>query len=258
MADNQWFDIDYQWVDNPNYEWVFGVSPTATGTGLYHVWMDDDYAYAATVSGLYITDLETELPIAFVKDPASNPCMTVVSDDDYVYLGTSAGGVKRLNKAAIAAGGNVYTSLTGYVEEPWLTSNNTIYMHGNDNNLILCTDEGVDIIRKNSMFVSSTTVSGAKKCFVTPNNYYYYTVLNASGDWTLNRLDGNTNDWTTPDAVYTTGTSFLIPASEIKDFYVTEHTSLAGDYNTLFIVTDVNVTVYDEGSGHAIRFTVST
>lgn len=216
---------------------------------LHHIWIDDDYVYTATVSGLYIYSIDTEEQVSYVKLLENFDCKTVFCDDDYVYIGTATSGIKTLSKDDITIGGNLYLSLTNYVEEPWITSNNTRYLHGNNNNLILCTDIGVDIIHKNSMYVTHTLTSGLPyKCFVTPeHSYFYYTVSGIDGVWNLNRLDSSASDWATPDEIYRTGQGFLSTSSKINDFYVTEHTSMVGMNNTMFVATDAGVFVYDEG-----------
>jgi hypothetical protein len=92
---------------------------------------------------------------------------------------------------------------------------------------------------------------------VTPNyDYYYYTVDNID-NWILHRLNGNNSNWIDPDIIYTTGSGFLSDSTCIKDFYVTEHTSMSGVNNTLFLSTDYGVYVYDEGTGAFIVFTTA-
>lgn len=252
---NEWFDSEQQWIDNPEYEWVFDAGGEEVVAELHHIWTDEDYVYAATTSGLFIIDGNSEEQIAYIIPPAgSTDYTTVFSDGVYVYIGSSVAGVKRLERNVIDNGGNLYTSLSDYVNTPDITSNKIKYIHGNDNNLILCTEEGVDIIFKSSIYVTNTTVSGARKCFAL-NNSYYYTV-SGTNNWTLNRVDGIPSNNFVPDQTYTTGgIGFLANATRIKDFYVTENTSTEGNYNTIFAALDTSVSVYDEGSGKYIEFT---
>jgi hypothetical protein len=246
----QWYDSEYQWVDSPESEWFLDAG--VGYSGLYQVWTDDDYVYAATTSGLYIIDGYTEQQVAYVKpETGSTDYRTVFADGTYVYIGTAIAGVKRLSITDIETGGNLITSLIDYVKTPDITSNDIRYIHGNDNNLILCTSEGVDIVYKSSFYVANITVSGTpNKCFAL-NNSYYYTV-SGTNSWTLNRIEVNNF---VPNKIYTTGVGFLSNATRIKDFYVTENTSTVGDYNTIFIATDAGVSVFDEGSENYIEFT---
>jgi hypothetical protein len=139
---------------------------------------------------------------------------------------------------------------------PFITSNSVRYIHGNSNKLICCTVEGVDIIRRDSNYITHTNVLGATKCFVTPNYDYYYYTVSGTTNWYLNRLNNNTSDWTTSDIVYTTGSGFLSDSVAIKDFYVTEHTSISGLNNTIFLIADDGVHIYDEGSNDHIIYRV--
>jgi hypothetical protein len=218
---------------------------------LYQVWTDDDYVYAATTSGLYIIDGYTEEQVAYVS---SVHAKSVFADDTYIYIGTSAAGVKRLSISDIEQEGDLSTSLIDYVKAPDIASNRIKYIHGNDNNLILCTEEGVDIIYKSSTYVVSSTISGTPhKCFALDNNYYY--TVSGTTSWTLNRVGGVPSNNFLPNKTYTTGVGFLSNATRIKDFYVTENTSTEGNYNTIFVALDESVSVYDEGSGKYIEFT---
>lgn len=250
---NQWYDNEYQWIDSPGSEWFLETG--VAYSGLYQIWTDDDYVYAATTSGLYITDGYTEQQVAYVKPSiGSSDYRTVFADGSYVYIGTATAGVKRFPIEDILNGDNIATSLTDYVRSPDITSNSIKYIHGNDNNLILCTNEGIDIIHKRSLYIASATVSGTPhKCFAL-NNSFYYTV-SGTENWTLNRLDSLPTNEHLADETYTTGVGFLSNATRIKDFYVTENTSTVGDYNTIFIVTDAGVSVFDEGSENYIEFT---
>ncbi len=242
---NAWYDIDsWQWVDSDNAQWGFSDS-FISAAGLNQIWTDNKYVYAATISGLDVVSIETEQRQSFASN--SNGYSTVWSDNNEIFVGTTTAGIKFFNQASIGPA-ELVSYLVTYVRAPDITSNDVKYIHGNANKLICCTVKGVDIIRRNSHYITHTTISGATKCFVTPNfDYYYYTVSGVD-NWTLNRLNGNTSDWVLPDMIYTTGSGFLAGSTRINDFYVTEHTSVSGAYNTLFIATDLGVYAYDEGS----------
>jgi hypothetical protein len=257
---NEWYDIDsWQWVDNDNAQWGFSVSPIDIGySGLNQIWTDNKYVYAATTSGLDIISIETELRQVFVTN--TNGYSSVWSDNEEIFIGSNRG-IKFFNQSSVEIE-DVFTLLSDYVLEPDINNNNVRYLHGNINRLICCTAAGIDIIRRDTHYITHTNISGATKCFVTPNyNYYYYTVsgtaISGVAPWYLCRLNDNTSDWATPDIMYTTNSGFLVPSTCINDFYVTEHTSTSGINNTLFIATDIGVYVYDEGSAEYSFFTIS-
>ena len=248
---NEWYDIDsWQWVDSEDDQWSFTLLPDYRG--LYQIWTGNKYVYAATTSGLDIIEIETELRCSFASN--SSGYSSVWSDNNEIFVGSMDNGIKYFNQSSIGPVEMISFLLT-YAIEPFITSNKIRYIHGNLNKLICCTSKGVDIIRRDSNYITHTTISGANKCFVTPDyNYYYYTISGVS-EWNLCRLNINTSDWVTPDITYTTGSGFLQIASRINDFYVTEHTSLNGENNTLFIATDIGAYVYDEGSTDYSLFT---
>ena len=214
------------------------------------IWMDTDYVYSATASGLSVVDIDTEEQISFAAD--SNGYSSVWADDDTIYLGTSANGVMSLSKIHVGL-----IDLSPYVnvflQYPSITCNQINYIHGNANKLILCTVSGVDILRKDSLYITHTYIYSPQKCFATENyDYFYYTI--SGSPWSLNRLNGNRSDWYYADETYFAGENFLAEVEKINDFFVTEHTSTSGTNNTIFIATDKDVRVYDEGSEEFIVF----
>ena len=202
---NEWYGLDsWQWVGNDNAQW--GFSEFISDAGLNQIWTDDQYVYAATASGLDIISIETEQRQSFATN--SNGYSTVWSDNEEIFVGTTNAGIKSFNQSSIGPS-EIVNFIKEYVRTPFITSNNIRYIHGNSNKLICCTVKGVDIIRRDSHYITRTVINGANKCFVTPNYDYYYYTVSGSTSWTLNRLDGNTGNWTTPDIVYTTGSGFL-------------------------------------------------
>jgi hypothetical protein len=250
---NEWYDIDsWQWVDSEDAQWAFTLF--SGYKGLYQIWTDNKYVYAATTSGLDIIEIETELRCSFVSN--SSGYSSVWSDNNEIFVGSMTNGITYFNQYSIGPL-DMVSFLVPYAKTPFITSNEIKYIHGNLSKLICCTSKGVDIIRRDSNYITHTTISGATKCFVTTNyNYYYYTI-SGSEYWSLNRLNGNTGDWLVPDIIYTTGSGFLQSSNSINDFYVTEHTSLNGMNNTLFIATDLGAYVYDEGTTDYEFFTIS-
>ena len=110
------------------------------------------------------------------------------------------------------------------------------------------TIEGVDVIDLNTDYIVHTTVSGVKKCFITPNNNCCYYTVSGVSDWSLHRVDNVVSDWAFESIVCTTGSGFLSGATIINDIYITEDTSVNGSNNTVFISTDYGIYIYDEGS----------
>ena len=239
---NQWYDVDtLQWVDTPTYEWGFSLDVNQ----LNQIFTDNNFVYAATVSGLDIVSIETELSYSFT--PYLDGYSTVWASDDNVYLGTASGGIKRLTKEHISSG-DLSSYIEDYVSVPDLTSNNVRYIHGNDTKLICCTNYGVDIIRRDNSYITHTYGINVTKCFVTPKHDYYYYISYDGDESSINRLNQNISDWTDPEVVYTIGHTFLSDITDINDICVTEHTSLVGDNNTIFLATDLGALIYDEGS----------
>ncbi len=222
----------------------FGISSV-----LYQIWTDDTYVYAATSSGLDIIDIDTEYYYAEI--PYSPGFITVWASDDRVYLGTTAAGMKYLNKTCISGSLDEYPyyldgCLHNYTTQP-LTSDYVKYIHGNGDFLMCCTDVGVDVIKQEPRgYRSYTTVSGAEKCFMTSTGKFYYTTVDTtvSGSfWSVNRVDRPLVDWSDPDYEYGDP---LDPLRGVTDIFVTEGTAADGVDNTLFVATTSGVYVIDE------------
>ena len=259
--DNQWYDIDsYQWISNDEDQWGFTTTSGEHGGWgeLYQVWTDESYVYAATISGLDIISIETETSYSYVSFYGG--FTSVWASDNRIFVGTNDAGIKVLSKEDIIPG-DITVSLEDYVLWPDINSNNINYLHGNDSKIICCTLSGVDIIRRDSFYITHyLTPPGfvPKKCFVTPKFDYFYYTLSGTEEFTLNMLRGNTSNWILPDVTYKCGEGFLSEDSVIYDMFVTEHTTISGgEYNTLFLATDKAVVVYDEGTKDSVRFVVS-
>jgi len=248
----EWCDIEtLQWVNIETAQWI----PVIPFDGLYQIWTDDKYVYAATSSGLAVIDIETEQLQSFATNP--NGYTTVWSDNVEVFVGTTVSGIKTMNQSDVGPT-EIITFLEDYAKIPDLTSDVVEYVYGNLNKLIICTSEGVDIIRRDSGYRTYTTLEGAKKCFVTPDYDYFYYMVSGTESSSINKLNNNTSNWSVADTTYTTGSGFLITATNLTDFFVTEHTSTSGSYNTLFVATDKGVYVYDEGTGQYDLYTSAT
>lgn len=250
---NQWYDTDWQWVDSESSQWGFTTEPEVPGReGLNQIWTDDYYVYAATTSGLEVIDIETEQRTSFATNP--NGYTTVWSSATHVFLGTDSAGIKIINKDNINTE-EIASKVQPFLNEPDLLSNNVRYIHGNENKLICGTIEGINVLKMGTSYVFGTSISGVQKCFITPNyNYCYYTV-SGTDDWQLHRVDNPTGGWQLPNRIYTTGSGFLSDVTCLTDFYVTEHTSISGMYNTVFIATDNGIYIYDEGTTQYVMYT---
>jgi len=241
------------------------ISPSASGTiynfgcGEYilnQIWSDDNYVYAACDFGLDIIDKVEEEKIAYIHN--NDGYNTVWANNDKVYLGTSASGVKYFHKTCISGTvlipNNLYTCLVDYTSPFGISSQTIRYIHGSsDDYLMCCTNSGVDVYHmKMTEYRSTTTVSGAQKCFMTSSGKFYYTTVSGatvSGVddlWSLNRVDKPLWDWIDPDYIYYTGGDILPAGLIINDMFITENTSSNEIDNTIFIATTSGVYVIDE------------
>lgn len=225
------------------------------------IWTDSDYVYAVTSSGLEVYDIATELlgATAYNIDGYSS----VWSGGDYIYIGTFGAGLKKLYKPSIIM--NVYTptNLNSYVSSyfsyPDIRSNDIKYIHGNYNKLIVCSASGVDIVRTDSLYITSRTISSGEtplKCFATETDDFYYMTISGS-TYYLHYLNRNKSDWLNSDYFYTTNNGIFSGVNLLTDMYITSGTSVSGSsFNTLFVTTNSGVYVIDEGSGNYVIFTI--
>ena len=226
---------------------------------IYQIWVDD-YVYAATSDGLEIYDTVSESLYSYVT--YSGGFNTVWANDDKVFVGTTDAGVKYINKTCISGSVvspydlytclNDFSGLTYYHE---LTSNNIRYIHGNSDVLCMITDSGVDVVKIDPQsYRSYTTISGAKKCFMTAAGKFYYTI--SGTEWSLNRVDSCLYDWSVPDYSYITGSGILPATEKINDIFITENTASDGVSNTIFCATSSGVYIIDGGSDQYIIYHV--
>lgn len=219
---------------------------------LRQIYSDDDYVFAATNRGLSITSMAAEEEIGYINYNLG--FSTAWGNDDKVYIGTTSSGIKYINKTCISGTvnnpENLITCLADYVSPFGISSQTIRYIHGSDDDyLMCCTNSGVDIYyHKQPTYRSSTTISGAQKCFMTASGKFYYTVSGINA-WSLNRINKPLWDWENPDYIYSTGGSILPPGISINDIFVTENTSeYNSTNNTLFIATSSGTYIIDEGS----------
>lgn len=230
---------------------------------LFSMWSDENYVYVATSSGSEIYDIVSEEKYAYIN--YFSGFTSTWASNEQVFLGTTASGIKYINKTCIS--GNIYnpvelsTCLNNFSTfTPYhnLTSDNIRYIHGNDDLLMCCTDLGIDVIKAEPQgYRSSTTISGgAEKCFMTQNGFYY--TISGTNEWSLNRVDSCLCDWDNPNYSYITGSGILPAGEKINDIFVTENTSENGINNTIFCATSLGVYIIDEGTRvYAVYTTVS-
>ncbi len=251
MSIAQWLAKDTQWVEVNTHQWVESLD---LFNYVKQVWTDENYVYAATLVGLDIIDIESEQKYAQLT--CSGGFTTVWSNDDKVYLGTTENGIKYINKTCISgsifAPTELYSYLTDYVEQS-LTSDKIRYIHGNNGFLMCCTAVGVDVIKKEPHgYRSYTTISGARKCFMTSTGKCYYSTCSGTS-WELNRVNVSLTDWVTPSHVYGDP---LIASNEITDMFVTEGTASDGVSNTLMVATSSGVFIIsEEDNQYAVYYT---
>lgn len=219
---------------------IFG----AGGVTLYQIWTDNDFVYAATNKRLDIYDLSSESRYAYVT--YSGGFNTVWGNDDKIFVGTTNSGIKYLYKTCIS-GAELFTCLNDFSDLTYyheLTSDNIKYIHGNNDILCMVTESGVDVVKIDPQsYRSYTTISGARKCFMTTEKFYY----TVSGtEWSLNRVDSYFYNWNTPDKSYVTGSGIFVAGISLNDIFVTENTGHDGISNTLFVATSSGVYVIDE------------
>lgn len=221
-------------------------------TIINQIYSDEDYVFATTNSGLYIIDMAEEEKIGYIN--YNSGFSTVWANDTKVYLGTTSSGIKYINKTCISGTTsnpeNLVTCLYDFSNiTPYhnLTSDNIRYIHGNDDLLMCCTDLGVDVIKAEPQgYRSSTTISGAQKCFITQNGFYY--TVSGTNEWSLNRVSSCLCDWNSSDFSYITGDGILPAGEKINDIFVTENTSENGIDNTIFCAMSLGMYIIDEST----------
>ena len=223
---------------------------------LNKIYSDNDYVFAVTNSGLNVVDIDLEQKVAYIN--YNQGFTSVWANDNRVYLGTSSSGVKYFYKTCISGTvlipENLITCLNDYTSPFGQSSPSIRYIHGSSDDYLMCvTTAGVDVYHmKPTMYRSSATVSGTRKCFMTSTGKFYYTSVSGatvSGEsdlWSLNRVDKPLWDWTTPDYSYTAGGDILRAGIGINDIFITENTSENGIDNTIFLATSSGIYIISE------------
>lgn len=239
----------YTWADSSKYEWVDN-SLTAWGVcdalSVYQLWMDEDYIYYITPSGLNVMETSYGAKVAYINYDGG--FSSIWGNNQKIYLGTFDSGIKYLSKLLIIGNEAAPTSLDlCLVDYSYLynaSSPNIRYLHGNATSLVVVTDVGIDVINDGpNSFKSYFYSEDVNKAYITENNNVYYTT--SSG---LFRKNSSLSDWELPDVSYIAGNSFIPANVVLNDFYITINTSVSGNNNTLFVATTSGVYVFDEES----------
>ena len=213
--------------------------------------------YAATNKGLDVYNLNTEELVAYTTYPEG--FTTVGGNSDYLYLGTTTSGIKRIGMSTISGTAddtqNLMTCLADWAMYPDLTSNYVKYIHANSDGVLAVTESGVDYFKTtgNPQYRSYTSTSGGYKCFLSGGKGYYITIagVTTSGSYAsykVNRINSLLTDWALPDTVYYNDSGIMEGCGTINDIYVTEGTGSNGISNTLFCATSSGVYVIDESN----------
>lgn len=209
------------------------------------IYTDLEYVYATLDTGLDIIDIDSEKKCAYII--YSDGFTTVWGNDFSVFLGSTSSGIKYINKSDISSDIVTPVNLTDYLKDfksyPGVTSNDIKHIHGRENELMCCTSTGVDFFKlEPNGYRSSTTVSGAYKCFVPPERAVYYLTLSGT-EYFINKLNHSLTDWVEPDEIFTVDSGL-----KINDLFVTSNTATGGIKNTLFIATSSGIYVTDEAT----------
>lgn len=256
MADN-----NYTWSENGYYEWIDTPYPEwgeSDGAKLYQVWMDQVYAYAVTSVGLNIIDLETGNNVSYINSIGG--FTTIWGNTDTIYVGTPDDGIKYIDKTTISGNSaspyDLETHLVEYNYYYNVSSDEILYIHGNENTIVVVTTSGIDILNNGINGYKSTTYNeNVTKCFMTTEFETYYIIQDAP-DEGIFRLDYPKCDWVVPDVSYKPNQSFLPDDREINDIFVTVKTSANKTANTMFIATTSGAYVYDEETtGYDLYYT---
>ena len=238
------------WVDSSELVWVITTpSGASTTTTLNQIYSDDAYVYAATLSGVSIINLQSEVVICYAIYPSG--FNSVVGNSEYVYLGTNSSGVFYFPKSAVS-GTELFPGDISQLVHPFTATyspscSEIVSLAIYNYDLAVVTTEGLDIIgmAPGKEFKSSTTSSGITKSFLTSKKEIYY--IENSGIWSLNKVTPYLCDWEVPTIKYSVGDSFLIVGVDLNDLFITENTSLNNIDNTVFMATTSGIYIYDEG-----------
>jgi hypothetical protein len=218
------------------------------------IYTDSNYIYAAAASQLSIYTVDTNDLCAYIP---LEDTVSITGAKDYVYIGTTYSGLKRVNKTCISGSVitpyNLYNCLEDYLTSPYIESNNVNYVNANGNFLGIVSNSGTRVSLIEAIpqgYKSITTITGggrAEKCHITSYGELYYTISGVAG-WEIDVQTNKLNNWEESSYKYLTDDSKLPKNEKINDIYVTEKTSLNKINNVLFVATTSGAFVIDEGT----------
>jgi len=233
-------DSKYEWAEHPLIEWG---ECDGTEAVFYQLWMDSDYIYFTTPSGLDIMEIYQGTKVAYI--PYENGFSSIWGNDFSVYLGTTQSGLKYINKNDIIENELFPTSLQNnlldynYYYRP--SSLNIKHTHGHLDTLLVVTDIGIDVFNNGpNGFKSSFYSEDVTKAYVTINRNVYY-LLNNTISGGVHKVNSWLFNWNESDNSYIIGDSFIPSDIIINDIYIS--TSIT---NTLFLATTSGVYILDE------------
>ena len=223
----------------------FAASPVTEVYQLSPDLNDNGYMYAATDVGMVIIDIDSEQEIARVSSTIHT---SVCNSDVLIFMGTTGSGIWALDKSTISSGD--LTSLAyQYRAYPDITSNDIVYLDGQDDYLCATTAVGVDFVWISLADWDSRTIADAYKCFVCSDGKTYFTTSGTPNK--IYRSNVPLGVSSTP-VEYTCGSGYLEDVPNVRDIYVTERTSsvetVLWPENTLFIAASGSAFIFDEGS----------
>lgn len=134
-----------------------------------NLYYNDDFIFNTTLSGVTIYDMSLNPLGEFLIDSLS----CVYADSTNLYLATTNSGILYSPISSIAMG--IFDDFHIYKQYPDITSNNTKYIHGAGDYLLVTTESGIDqlntITYDRVYNESSKTLS---KCFQTTAGRFYY------------------------------------------------------------------------------------
>lgn len=178
-VDNAFLPDPHIYVVNPTPGYGYGYGdyliefnvPTVTPLleAVYqNVWSSGDYIYHTTNSGINVYNSDVSSLLYQISAPTPT---AVWANEDAVYISTVAAGVYK-RTLPLPSSGTVYAS--AYKQEPYITSNYTMYLHGYGNYLSVSTLLGIDRYDLTTGSGISTNKRYLHKCFQTTSGTVYY------------------------------------------------------------------------------------
>ena len=211
----------------------------------------DMYIDATTKSGVNVIHLRNvDKTKLFIHNTTESSITSSWVNDKYLFVGTTYTGIEYICLTELNNDGiNLdYTYSTyNFASYPDITSNHVNYIHCSDDYVMCCTESGIDCYTTTaSGYHYYTTVSGAKKCFVTDDSAYY-TLTSGTYEAIIVIKDFDTS-WDTPYRTFDNDPyDGLFPTeTAINDIYIKTTTSGA---NIILAATTSGIYAIDEDTG---------